>query len=102
MAYVLTPGGVWVPPWHVYGSGGTLGFSTYQINAATEYVAAIIIVPKTGTLDKFEFRTGSSIPTFPANGLRCSFQDVDLSTGLPDGTADQFRVIAAPPALYPQ
>ncbi len=97
MAFQLTPGGLWVPPWHVFGpTGVAISFSGHQMDASTEHVAFILKVPKTGTLDQFEFMTGS-IATFPGNGLRCSFQDVDLTTGQHDGTVDQHRVIAASP-----
>lgn len=66
----------------------------FFMTASGNYVSLIFRVPKTGTLDKFEFRM-ADLPNPPDNGLRLSFQDVDPATGLPDGTPDQFRDIAS-------
>lgn len=62
------------------------------IDAAAEKVAFIFTVPKTGTLDKIEFRV-ATVGNNPDNGIRISLQNVDLATGDPDGTQDQFRDI---------
>lgn len=90
MGMVAIPGGgLWMPSPY----GEKLGsFSGFTINNATRKDAFIIQVPKAGTLDTFEWRTGSVANT-PDNGIKCSFQDVDLATGDPDGVIDQFRVI---------
>lgn len=94
MALQTLPGshGCWVP---------TMGDDSYSINASTlvidatgEYVALICRVPKTGTLTRFE-APFSAVSNAPDNGLRFSFQDVDLTTGLPDGVVDQFATTAA-------
>jgi len=89
MAMSKVPGGLWIPtpiPWGT----ATPAFGNILLDASAEKAAFIIQVPKTGTLQRFEFLTGTAVQT-PANGLKCSFQDVDLATGDPDGTIDQFR-----------
>jgi hypothetical protein len=65
------------------------------LNSSGDRVAQIIRVPKTGTLDKFEFLTATHTGTW---SIRASFQDVDLTTGFPDGTVDQYRSLGAPSA----
>lgn len=64
--------------------------TTLTINAAADKVAVIVQCPKAGTLDQFEWRT-STVTNDPDNGLRMSFQTVDVTTGNPDGTQDQYR-----------
>jgi len=84
-------GGLWIPapvPFNTV----VPAFVSMLMDATGEKVAFIIQAPKTGTLDKFEFRIGASLQ-LPTNGLKCSFQDVDLGTGDPDGTVDQYRVV---------
>jgi hypothetical protein len=63
--------------------------TTFQINASGELVAMVFRAPKTGNLSRFEAYIGAA-SNVPDNGLRFSFQDVDLSTGLPD--AGQWRL----------
>lgn len=67
------------------------------IDAAAEKWACVFRVPKTGTLDQIEFIFGT-IAQAPANGVKVSFQDVEQDQGTqpfkPDGTADEYRVIA--------
>lgn len=71
------------------------GYSNLLMDATAEKVAFVFYVPKTGILDKFEFNLGT-VTQAPTNGLKCSFQDVDtVTTGDPDGTADQYRVVTA-------
>lgn len=94
MAIEQVPGGLWIPtpiPW----GAANPSFTSMLINASAEKAAFIIQVPKSGTLNYFEFLTGT-VSQSPANGLKLSFQDVDLATGDPDGTADQYRVLAHP------
>lgn len=62
--------------------------STMTIDAAGEIAAFVFIAPKTGTLSKVRFRL-SGVTT--AQDLKVSFQD--LSSGNPDGTPDQYRVV---------
>lgn len=64
------------------------------IDASGEKVACVFRAPRTGTLDLFEFRLQAAASA-PASGLRLSFQSLDLATGYPDGTQDQFRVVTA-------
>jgi len=91
MAIERIYGGLWIPA-PVPFNTATPSFTSMLIDASGEKVALIIQVPRTGTLDQFEFRIGSSIQ-LPTNGLKCSFQDVSLTTGDPDGTIDQYRVV---------
>ncbi|MHC4155648.1 MAG: hypothetical protein ACYST6_12100 [Planctomycetota bacterium] len=74
-----------------WGSAGS--FSGQQINASAEKVAFIFTIPKTGTLDKFEFLLGT-VTQAPASGIRCSFQNLDAS-GDPDGTQDEYRDVTS-------
>lgn len=71
---------------------GLPAFASKLFDGGTDQLAFILTVPKTGTLDRFEFRTGA-VTTWPTNGIRCSFQDIDTATGNPDGTQDQYRDI---------
>jgi hypothetical protein len=84
MAFTLV-GPLWVPDLTVRANN----FNDRVMDANGEYVAWVIQVPKSGTLKNFEFHIGA-VGNNPDNGLRLSFQDVDLATGLPDGVADQF------------
>ena len=92
MAIERIYGGAELPP-RVPFNTAVPTFVSMLMDAPGEKGAFIVQVPKTGTLDKFEFRIGDSIQ-LPANGLKCSFQNVDdVTTGDPDGTVDQFRVV---------
>lgn len=62
--------------------------STLIMDATAEKVAFIFQCPKSGTLDKVEFRCGA-VTFNAASVLRVSFQN--LSSGDPDGTQDQYR-----------
>lgn len=93
MALTTIPGGLWIPG--VY-SDNTMpvAFSNPGIiNDADDKFAVILRIPKTGTLDKFEWRTDVSAAVAAGSNVRCSFQDVSLVNGDPDGTQDQFRDI---------
>lgn len=72
-----------------YFTGGSAYFG-FTLDADGEMFAAIFRIPKTGTLSKVHFRTGT---TTTGDDLKVSFQDVSATTGDPDGTADEFRVI---------
>lgn len=91
MGFISIPGGLWIPrDW----PSTSVAYTSFLMDASAEKVApGVFRVPKTGTLDKFEFRLGA-VTQAPASGLRCSFQDLDAS-GDPDGVADQFRVVTA-------
>jgi hypothetical protein len=81
---------VWVPGnWGIANGVYTHAFST-AMNASGDRYAFVIEVPKSGTLDLFEFMTGA-MTNNPDNGIRLSFQDIDPATGFPDGTQDQYR-----------
>jgi hypothetical protein len=59
---------------------------------ANDRVAMVVQVPKSGTLDWFEWRTGA-VSNNPDNGMRQSFQDISATNGHPDGVVDQYRDI---------
>ncbi len=71
-----------------------IGATTYLCDANGEYCAIIGKVPKSGTLTRFEFNL-RALANAVDNGIRCSFQDVNTTTGLPDGTPDQSATIAS-------
>jgi hypothetical protein len=75
-------------------NGITPAFRAILLDATAEKLAVITHAPQTGTLDGFELLLGT-VGQAPASGLRFSFQDVSLTTGDPDGTADQFRTVTA-------
>jgi len=85
MAITALPGPIPMPG--LYAIGAT-AYATTTIDATAEKVAWIFQVPRTGTLEWFEFRIGTF--TQCTNGLRLSFQDVSVTAGEPDGTLDQF------------
>jgi hypothetical protein len=62
-------------------------FVDFTIDSSTKKAAVIFVVPKTGNIERCEYHvTANSVGTF-----RASFQDVDPTTGNPDGGVDQFR-----------
>lgn len=61
------------------------------LDASGEKLAAVFRVPKTGTLAKVRFRT-ATVTT--GDTMKVSFQDVDMATGNPDETADQYRTVS--------
>lgn len=84
---------IWIPTMPEWQTGGTIGsITSVLLNAASDKCAFVFRVPKTGTLDKAEWYL-NAVSNNPDNGLRVSFQDVDVATGLPDGTQDQYRDI---------
>lgn len=90
MAIVDFPPTLW--PWIPRTAGNTPAYTSITLNAVNDRAAFIVQVPKAGTLDKFEWLTGA-VANNPDNGVRCSFQTVDFTTGFPDGTQDQYRDI---------
>jgi hypothetical protein len=68
-------------------SGGLPNFAENQLNTTNTKVAAIFVVPKTGTIDF----CGFNIFQTQSGTVKVSFQDVDTSTGFPDGIVDQFN-----------
>ena len=65
-------------------------FTSVSIQTTARKVAFIMRVPKSGTLERFEFRIGT-VTQNPTNGLKVSFQDV--AAGFPDDNADQYYTI---------
>lgn len=72
------------------------GTSSVLLNASGDKCGFVIVVPKTGTLDKAEF-LWFAVGNNPDNGMRVSFQDVDATTGNPDGVQDQYRDVTGSP-----
>lgn len=87
----LPVGGVWTPlPIHPTTNSFVMGYLSLVQGNITK-VMFTFTVPVSGTLDMFEFqwdKTGAN----SATTIKVSFQDLD-SNDLPDGTADQYRVI---------
>lgn len=77
-------------PWPFYNSSA--GPAAFSMTASGHRIAVIVRAPKSGTLDGVEWRTGAA----SGSTERISFQDVDLATGFPDGTVDQYRTAVAP------
>jgi len=65
---------------------GNAGTTTLLIDASGEKVAALFRVYKAGDIRKLTFRL---ITVTTGQTLKFSLQDVDLTTGNPDGTVDQ-------------
>ena len=72
---------------------GSHAFSAPTIQASNTKVGMLFQIPKSGTLDKFEWRTAPSVSINASSVYRCSFQDQNASRG-PDGTQDEYRDIA--------
>jgi hypothetical protein len=89
----LTNSRVWIPSF-IGVEAFVLTGANYVIDASGEVVVVICRVPKTGTLDRFEAYI-EQVSNAPDNGLRFSFQDVDLSNGQPDGVVDQSVTVAS-------
>lgn len=70
----------------------TPGSTNSVLNAVNDKMAFVFQCPKAGTLDKAVFEV-ANVANQPDNGIRVSFQDVDPSTGHPDGVQDQYRDI---------
>lgn len=85
MTLTALKGGSWMM------GNGTWFPSSNTSNAMTasgHRVMAVIGVPYTGNLRRIRFRTGT---VTTGDTVRVSFQDVSATTGLPDGTQDQYR-----------
>lgn len=86
MAIYTFPSPIFYPPIPLY----SISNNGDALTASTHKVAQIIQCTKAGTIDKIGFATRSF--TQCTNGAKVSLQDLD-SSGQPDGTADQFRVV---------
>lgn len=94
MAIQTVPAFPW-PAHNLWRSGATayaLATTTITIDATTDRVALIFQAPKTGSLDRMEFRVAGGTNLV---AMRASFQDVSLTTGFPDGTQDQYADISS-------
>jgi hypothetical protein len=92
MAIVQFPGGLCVPPPLAFSTTGpNFPLAPPTIDVLGEKVSFIITVPKTGTLERFEFLTGA-VTLNAASIIKVSFQDVNASEN-PDGTVDEYRLI---------
>lgn len=84
MALVTIPGGgFWLPT--KGDESYTIGAGAYVMDAASEKISVTFKAPKTGTLTRFEM-TIAGVTNSPNNGLKCSFQSVSATDGLPTGT----------------
>jgi hypothetical protein len=94
VAYQAIKGGLWIPrPFDWDMPGANPAYSSMLIDASTEKAAYVFRAPKTGTLDKFEWRAGA-VSINASSVIRCSFQDVGAADGNPDGTQDQYRDVS--------
>jgi hypothetical protein len=91
-AQSFVSGGTWIP---VRGDEGysSINGNTYVLDATGEIACLVFQAPKTGNLSRFETYV-AVVTNAPDNAVRFSFQDVDTSTGLPDGTPDQSTTVA--------
>lgn len=80
MALVTFPGGLWIPHRQ---SGADAAASSFIIDAADEKLAFIIQAPKSGTINKVAWRTGT-VTTGATMDVR--IETVSLVTGDPTGT----------------
>ena len=83
----LTAGGMWIPS-RVDESSSAVNGSVHTMDASGEIAAVVFSVPRTGDLQGFEVYV-QAVGNTPDNNVVFSFQDVDTTTGLPDGTPDQ-------------
>jgi hypothetical protein len=92
LALVSTRGPIYWPPLDqtAPNSGSPAQETSILLDAAAEKCAFIFRWPKSGTPHKVRFRT-ATVTT--GDTLKVSFQDVDTTTGDPDGTPDQYRTI---------
>lgn len=92
----IVGGGAWYPS-QVFFNSATPQYvpSGRVIDASGEKAAHIISCPKSGTLDKVEFRAAAVSQSPGSNGIKISFQTVDPADGDPDETVDQFRTITS-------
>jgi hypothetical protein len=91
MAIVQIPGGLWLGRTPIFSAAAPSSGSPFALSASAQVQGVVLQVPKTGTLDKFEFMM-SAVANNPINGIRLSFRDI-AADGFPDATNDQFRDI---------
>lgn len=93
MALQSIIGGMLIPSLPPFATSTPSFRSILTLDAAGERAAFVIYIPKSGTLDKFEFKLGDTLSLNANSKIKVSFQN--LSGYLPDGTADEYRVINA-------
>jgi hypothetical protein len=87
MALTSLGGGMFMPKPENFATNNTNNL----LDASGEKLGAVFRAPKTGTLAKVRFRT-ATVTT--GDTMKVSFQDVDMATGNPDETADQYRTVS--------
>jgi hypothetical protein len=73
-----------IPPWT---TGGSPAYNvlTFAVNGASEKFGCVFCPPKTGSIRKVGWRTGT-VSTVGTNPLDVRIETVDTATGLPSGT----------------
>jgi hypothetical protein len=92
MALQSIIGGMLIPSLPPFSTAEPAFRTLLTMDASTEKIAFVVYVPKSGTLDKFEFFLGD-VSLNPASKIKVSFQG--LSGYLPDGIVDEYRIINA-------
>ncbi len=72
------------------GQSASGGYDATLLDGSTDRLGFLVRVPKTGTLQAVGFLTGT---VTTGDTLKISFQDVDTTTGYPDGVVDQYRTV---------
>lgn len=78
--------------WRSGATAYTLATTTVTIDASTDRIALVFQAPKTGSLDRMEFRVAGGTAL---QDIRCGWQDVDLTTGDPDGAYDEYADVSS-------
>ena len=84
-------GPFWCPAPPVFPNSAPALAGLLTQNAAAREIAYMLRIPKTGTLDHFEFY--SSVSNAVDNGMHVSFRAIDPATNKPSTTIDQFRIL---------
>lgn len=82
MALQTIPGGLWIPHPYLLGDAGVT-FNVMLLNGSSEKAAGVFRAPKTGTISKVGFLTGT-VTTGVTVDVR--LETVDLANGDPSGT----------------
>jgi len=89
----LSAGGMMIPA-RVDESITSVNNNTYVLDLAGKQAAMVFTVPKSGDIEAFEVYV-TTVGNAPDNAVRFSFQNVDASTGLPDGVDESVTVAGA-------
>lgn len=93
MAIQSVPAFPW-PAHNFWLSGHTshaLVTGTITVDSSADRIALLFLAPKTGTLDRMEFNVAGGTAL---QDLRAGWQNVDLATGYPDDTYDEYADIS--------